>query len=498
MKLFNKLIGVLSVCGIAAMTGCGNNIPLLTEMETNRLVVIIKGTYESNSPQPWEYPDPNIPPSSGGLVQDDSVVIVQSPPSPPDVYPTAFMLDLSELRLLDTKGHSLKFSNVRQTFAMGLNNAEPFFNGVGVLMQNDDVPTTQYPAVMIYVRKMLFDNAIKYIPTSTWSPLPFLDSFSERLVPGFNFNQFQSHSNYDVLRYESYLYNRVFPIIVSINDPTSPFGMTFTKEFPVTVLEIRFVVKNFIKKFEVVNNTSSENQIFGYVHFYAFSDWLQDVQPDETTLGGNLLTVARSYIPGLTGSIHGTNGTAHPAHVIAIPHGEDIANYTIPNANLRGNNPCNMPRPPSVYLGQSISDYLDYQLKLQKFRYDWNLKFGDPSTWPAASVAPDCASFSGSTAGGSGATLPAYTEEWNTYAREVGRFKIPPLAVWVDSPGSYTIENVMPGSYDLYISDVPITGTAPYGELYIDNQFIPYINNPVNVSIGGRGKDPANNTSIDF
>jgi hypothetical protein len=474
MKSCKHLAILLSVCCITAAAGCGKT-PLLTEMETNRLVVIIKGTYESNSPQPWNVPAvPN--PANDSLVEDDSVVIVQSPPQ--DAYPTAFMLDLSELRLLDTKGHSLKFSNVRQTFAMGLNNAEPFFNGVGVLMHNDDVPTTQYPAVMIYVRKMLFDNAIKYVPTSTWDPLPFLDSFSERLVPGFNFNQFQSHSNYDVLRYESYLYNRVFPIIVSISDSFSPFGLTFTKEFPVTVLEVRFVVKNFIKKFEVVNNTSSENQIFGYVHFYGFSDWLQDVQPDETTLGGNLLAVARSYVPGLTGSIQGRNNTGHAAHVIAIPTGEDINNYTIPNVNLRQNNPCNMPRAPGLYLGKDISAYLDYLLLLEKYKYDWNQKF--PANPATCNPATCCASFDGSTAlGETGPTTPAYTTSWDNYAAEVGNFKIPPLAVWVADGASYTIESVMPGSYDLYISNVAPT----YGRLYVNGQFT-YYGSPVTVNIG--------------
>src|SRR4030067_907644 len=91
------------------------DMPLLSELETNRLVVVIKGTYESNSPQPWNIP---VLRANDPLVEDDSVVIVQSPAG--GVLPSAFMLDVSELRLLDVKGHQQKFSNIRQTFAMAL------------------------------------------------------------------------------------------------------------------------------------------------------------------------------------------------------------------------------------------------------------------------------------------------------------------------------------------------------------------------------------------
>ena len=482
MKLYKQMVIIASLFCLSA-AGCGD-MPLLSELETNRLVVVIKGTYESNSPQPWNIP---VLRANDPLVEDDSVVIVQSPAG--DVFPSAFMLDVSELRLLDVKGHQQKFSNIRQTFAMGLSDGEPFFSGTGVILENNDVPTTQYPALLIYVRKMLFDGAIKWLPQSTWSPLTYLDTFTERPVPGFNFNQFQAYSIYDPLRYESYLYNRVFPIIIGLED--TPVGMIFNKKYPYTVLEIRFVVKNFIKKFEVENKN---NNIFGYIHYYGFSDWLQDVQPDETTIGGNLHTVARSYVPGLAGSIRGTNnGVA--AHVIAIPNAASIANYTIPApGNLRQANPCNMPRAPGQYLGKEISAYLDYLLRLEKFKYDWNQKF--PTSWSNNPPPdPDCASFDGSSAaGGTGATTPAFTAEWDEYAGEVGGFKIPQLAVWVEAGQSYSIENVMPGSYDLYIS----SGAPTYGQLYTDGAFTPYANNPVTVSIGGAGKDPLNNTSINF
>ena len=494
-------------------------------MESNKLIVIIKGTYESNSPLPWNYPrkppgdSTSLPDPDNSFVQDSSVKHVTS--TGKDIYPTLFMLDVAELVLIENNGKKHRFSEERQSTAMSLNDAHPFFNGAGVFLNNDDVPGKSYSYIAIVARKMLFDNAMRFTPQqSDWSSAPFWDVFTESAVPGFNFNQFQPHSFYDNLRLDGYLLNRVFPILVYIHDITN-LGLTFNKDFPVTVLEIRFVIKNFIKKYEYETNNGG---VLSYVHYYALSDWLQDVQDGETNIGGNLLAVARSYVPGLTGSIRVTNNSGRNAHIIAIPAGDCINKYTVQykdfaasttaqdvflaHNNIRNAHPCNIPKAPGVYMEQEIVAELDYLLKLEKYKIDWNKFY--PGPWPTRqnpiTTLPNPARCG---------TFDIYQARWDEFSKRAVNFSIPQLAVYVPYTGdpardTVTIENVSPGSYDLYIANVE----PAYGQLYCCGQFTRYGNthpdpssplnsslptkNPVTVSPGGAGVDTEGNNTIVF
>lgn len=472
MKALKQAIAIIVISTAAALPGCGNK-PLLTEMTTHKLIVIMKGTYESNSPAPWSLPpacfeatrDPvtnkciDYTMGHRALVQDDSVNKCNATN---DVNPSVFLMDIAEVRLADSQGKLHKFSNFRQNFSFTMNDANPFFSGAGYIMDNDDVPSKLYPAVMIYMRKMLMDAAQKYVPQSEgWSASPMWDVFAENQYPCLNFNKMQVHSFYDTLRYESSYFNRVFPVVVPIQD--AALGMIYNDAFPVTVLEIRFVIKNFVKKYEY---QSYINDVFTTVHYYAMSDWLQDVKKDETDIGGNLLMVARSYIPGLTGKISGNNTRGYAAHIIAIPAGADITEYTIPgddgtipgvpDARYDGSaitppesprfyNPCDLSKKPSAYLGSNINQALDYYLKAEQYNYNWNQL-----------VPSSCESFDDYKAG------------WDTFKREVGNFHLPQLAVWAADSTPFSFENVPPGTYDVYVAS-----TAPrYGYLYYDGEFI--------------------------
>ena len=361
----------------------------------------------------------------------------------------------------------------------GWETGTPFSAGSGTLFENDDAPSKAYGAILLYVRKMLIDGARKYTPDSDgWKSEPIWDVFSEKELPSFNFNKYQMHSFYDTLRYESAYMNRVYPLVITISDLK---GMVFSNEFPLTVLEVRIVVKNFIKKYE---QTGIKGGVNTATHYYAFSDWLQDVQEDDRVIGGNILTVARSYIPGLVGTIKGTipSSTSTPGrHIIAIPHDptkNNIYEYTTAG-NARENNVCNLPKSPSLSLSTSITQMLEYYLKTEKYKYEWNQKVPAP-----------CDSFE------------TYKDGWNAFMSDVGskNFKIPHLAVFASTEppatGGFTIENVSPGSYDLYIAGVPPT----YGQLYYDGEFTEYPYNPVTVSIGSckDSRELPGDTSIDF
>lgn len=469
---------------MSLFSGCGNK-PLLTELETNKLLIIIKGTYESNSPQPWSLPaicsDSACSSYSAdhlNLVRDDNIKICTGDNGTclGDVNPTAFMLDIAEMKLVSKSLSHFKFSNNRQTFAFSLNDAEPFFNGFGTMMDNDDVPADVYPAVLVYVRKMLMDGAIKFVPSgSGWSPSSVWDTFAEKALPSFNFNQYQVSSHYDKLRLEGLYLNRVYPLIIPIRDYMESW--VFNKKFPYTVLEIRFVVKNFVKKYEYENY---ENNSYGVIHYYAFSDSLSDVDNDETVIGGNLLTVARTYTPGFVGEIRGANNRANAAHIIAIPANEDPKKYTLSSASVRKSNNCNIPQMPGETYASSISHQLDIKLRTEKFKVDWNKKV------PSSCMYLDNIDNAGK----------AYVQNWDSYAGETEGFMIPTLAVF-NNPAvsnSYIIENVSPGSYDLYISSVAPT----YGQLYKDGEFIKYQYCPVTVTTTGFTDAIGNSSSIDF
>lgn len=471
MKALKQAIAIIVIFSAAGLLSCGNK-PLLTEMTTHKLIVVIKGTYESNSPAPWSMPnacgefdvvDPtkcvNYTMGHRALVQDDSVNKCNATD---DVNPSVFLVDIAEVRLADSQGSIHKFANFRQNFSFSMDDANPFFNGAGYIMDNDDVPTKIYPAVMLYMRKMLMDSALKYVPRSEgWSASSMWDVFSEKQYPCFNFNKLQIHSFFDTLRLESSSYNRVFPLVVPIRD--AALGMIYNDKFPVTVLEIRFVIKNFVKKYEY---QAYINDAYTTVHYYALSDWLQDIKQDETDIGGNLLTVARSYIPGMTGRISGTNTRGYNAHIIAIPGGADITDYTVPGGpgtlpavpnapydnspiaspvNPRSLNPCDLSKKPSAYLGTSINQALDYYLRVERYNYNWNQL-----------VPVSCASYDD------------YKDDWDVFKHEVNNYRLPQLAVYASAGDPFTFENVSAGTYDVYVAT-----TAPrYGYLYYDGEFI--------------------------
>lgn len=498
MKHTKRITALLAIFLFSFIINCDNE-PLLTNIGTNQLLVVLKGTYESNSPMPWSMPQAcqsSSPRDSGVIacdtytadhlayVQDDSVVDCDGTDTGPygkdDTNPNVFLIDISEMKLQEYGRESQKFANYRQTLAFNLSDDNPFFNGAGFILDNDDAPSKVYAGVLLYVRKMLLDGAKKYTPGSDgWRSEPVWDVFSEQELPTFNFNKYQMHSFYDSLRLESAYMNRVYPLIVPISDLR---GMVFSNAFPVTVLEIRFVVKNFIKKYEL---TGISGDMENVTHYYALSDWLQDVQEDDRVIGGNLLTVARSYIPGLVGSIPGYIGNssdlAPGRHVIAVPAGANINDYTIPNVSgsLRTDNPCNLPNSPSLALTTNLMDMMDYYLNLEKYSYKWNEKV--PISCP---------------------TFDEYKNEWDDFASDVG-FKVPELAVFAQvdaapvgpytSTASFAIENVPPGTYDIYVAQVPPT----YGKLYYDSQFVEYPNNPVTVSVGSC-RDSLDNDTIVF
>ena len=198
--------------------------------------------------------------------------------------------------------------------------------------------------------------------------------------------------------------------------------------------------------------------------------------------------MARAYTPGATGIISGTNGKSYGAYVIAIPSDRPITDYTKSSSIVRGQSiagsthNCDMPVAPPAYMGTSIDAALDYYLKLDKFNYNWNQRVA-----PGGIARNDCAVDNGCDC------LTEWEGQWNGFAEDLGGFKIPQLAVWVEAGESFVIENVMPGSYNVYISTGGTsddgnwgvdTNTENYGELFFDGDFEACTGNPVAINAG--------------
>ncbi len=447
LSQFNLLILIV----LLFIAGCGDKA-LFDELATNRVKVLLKGTYASNNPQPW----------TGQFPEDDSVDDYQN--SSVDEDPTFFMLDIAEMKIIDAVGEVQQpFANYREPYIFNLNDDDPFFNGSGVLYNNDDMrPDLFWSYLQIYIRKMIINNPMEYKliddddnfnGVNEWQLTednPVTTLFNEKYVSGRNFNLYQLTSYYESLLSVSPYINRIFPLNIYIED-----GFVFRDDYQNTVLEIRMVIKNFIKKYE--KDLFDENNQHRVEHFYALSDWLRDVKSEHCysyidannvkqysfineciDMGGNIITVVRSYVPELTATLSGNAGNSN-CYVIAINSSHHISEYEVAD---RTRPTCDMPKMPPFTdesaqplsgLPNDLESRLDYYLKYEKYKKDFN-------------VFKDCFDTVDSET-----NLNEYETGWNDYNNRLSGFKIPTLATWVGDSGTYTLTAVPVGNtYTIY------------------------------------------------
>ena len=430
---------------------CGD-IPLFDELATNRIRVILKGTYESNNPRPWwDYSTP-----IDTDLEDDSVDDCIGAYTTESI-PSKFMLDIAEIKVLDiSKKHKQKFANYRKTFTFDIDiegDEDPYFNGIGVDYKNDDVrPDFQWSYIRIYIRKMAFDSAEEYYlendndsfnGNGLWTyndNLEFL--FHEKFKSGFDFNQLQLNTYYDSLLIESNSINRVFPLEIAIED-----GFIFDNSYDETILEIRFFIKNFIKKYEYdysKKTNDSDNFYNHYIrHYYALSDWLRDVKSDENFIGGNIITTVRSYIVGKTASLTGSAPSNN--YIIAIPATHNITEYEIDDTS-RDRPDCDEPKSPDLYLHNDFVSTLDYYLKKEKYNELYNNFV-------------DCVN------------NESHENDWDEYNAKLEDFKLPQLATWVGNSGIYKLTDIPIGkTYHLYYSTGSNIGELPNN--FVDTEIV--------------------------
>ena len=420
-QVFNKMkyrAIIISAIVYLLFVSCGGDVPIFTEMDTNRLKVVIKGTFETESIS--YFVDMSFPSS----ILDDSVEFHKVD----DDLPENFMFDIAELRL-----NNKKFANYRQVIDASLEDNSPFFNFEGIVLKNDDPPEGYYDTVQIYVRKMIFDggNIYKLGGNSFVPDGKIKVIFNEQEREGFDFNQYQQNTYVDSLKINSNEYLRSFPINIPIIG-----GFQYDKNEKETVLEIRLVIKNFIKKYEIPFYDSGELKLY---HFYALSDWLRDVKPGDRVFGGNILAVARAYVPGKTGEVT-VNAGGTNKYVIAIPVGEEIDDYCMPDRTGTPNAASgsrgfdyDLPQLP-FFPGNNIEALLDYYIKYEKYKNDWNTKVDTYNDFDNYGIA------------------------WDYYDEAVNTFKIAPYVGYTGAGTTVTFSNMAQGDYEFYSADRPSYG----------------------------------------
>ncbi|MDH7552294.1 MAG: hypothetical protein QHH74_01415 [Spirochaetota bacterium] len=421
---------------IVAVNGCTGNKPLFDELSGSRLKVVIKGTFESTSDsasiRSWDWDNTVSHPQSIPQSIDDSVNDFITDSS--EQFPTTFMVDIAEMKLDDDE-----VSNYRQVFTARVDDADPFFNGQGVQLKCDDVkPGKLYTHVKLYIRKLIFDNATQWHIDLSNNVIQDSDPeviFHEEKVSGFDFNQLMVNTYYDYLKENYQEINRVFPLVIPID------GGLVVNEDEEVVLEIRLVIKNFIKLYEY--DFTNDNGYGAAYHYWAPSDWLRDVQPDDVYIGGNLLGVARVYRKDKVATVSGT--TAQAGYVIAIPatdvygNPQTIAVYFLDTSLPIWTRPrVYPPAKPSVKVG-TVEGLLDYYLRYEQYKIEYN-------------------HFVEAVNNGS------YETDWNDYNDYKWSLRLPPLVAYShgDSHGDgyYTMTNVPYGYYLFYF-----VADGSYGEL---------------------------------
>ncbi|MGL4368644.1 MAG: hypothetical protein ACRCUT_03085, partial [Spirochaetota bacterium] len=335
-----------------------------------------------------------------------------------------FKLDIAEIRI---NGDS--FANNRNLFEIPISDSASFFNGNGVEYQNDDPkPNRHYSKVNIYLRKMILDNANVFtIDTGTFKE-KVETVFSEEKTNGFDLIPSLVSSKYDSQREELTSTNRVFPLDVPISGGFETDGARDA------VLEVRLVIKNYLKRYEFIDYDDVDDVYVAY-HAFGISDWMRDVWHNESYYqGGNLVSVARGYHPDQTGTISGTATAGR--YVAAIPADETLTNYTgHPDRPGIFYAPV---KPTSLTSDINIA-YIQYYAEYEKYKDDHHNYYQIIYN-----------------------TYEDYTSTWTAYEEAMNNFKIPPVVTY-SSDGSYTLENVPVGEpFKIYYSDeTSVPGELP-------------------------------------
>jgi hypothetical protein len=466
-----------------SFAGC-QGTDLFDQLNDSCVSVVVKGTFESNDPRPWVTtvinddsivyvnPDQVVANAYNNSVDVNSASVSSSGlPSVATQYqqfPATFMLDIAEIRADDDK-----FANHREVYNCSINaglissDTDNFFNGTGLSYTADNLTKNQtYSGLNIYLRKMAFDNSYVFnlaggdidpSGTNTTNDKAATSGFIRQNTFVFNTNQNQvgfdfnidfMWAYYDTLLESQMTLNRVFPVNVPIS------GGVVSDCSRKVVIEVRFVIKNFVKRYENAI-TDLDTTTMRSCHFFSFSDKVMDVRPYRAAyLGGNLLVAARSYYPDSVGTISGTVPGGAQCIVMAIPVSEiGTLDATYQYATIPTIADDYSSVFPAEYNTAISVSRLVYENDVQNYLSQFSTYYGhltdETATTPSSTP---------------------YATEWTNYDTVCAGYQVPPLSTYTDASGNYTLKNVPVGTaYQLYYSTrdtgTSTTGIPAQGEL---------------------------------
>jgi hypothetical protein len=156
-------------------------------------------------------------------------------------------------------------------------------------------------------------------------------------------------------------------------------------------------------------------------------------------MGRNIVAIARTYIPGQTVTLTGSAGVTN-CYVIAINENHRLSEYGItdterirPSLNVDDRPLLDEPKLPILDLPLDLENVLDYYLKYEKYKDDYDAFIDSVQYYTDQETGP-------------------YDEAWTAYNDRIEDFKIPALVTWTSS-GSFTLTNVPVGhTYNIYRS----------------------------------------------
>jgi len=313
--------------------------PILSDLYNNRISIVLKGTYESNTPYTWNtnvYMDDSLAaPYSGGIVSP----VLQS-----DV---SAYIDIAEIRLGTGTGKTenvapekywIYFTPKREVFCSNNNangdanykllscfndngdkNYSDFFNS-GFTFPAYDVPVRTYQHMAIYFRKFITGPAVSYTDNAGNGAANLTTMFDNRYLYAINLMD-------SIVEYSAADTGQTVPLLFPLERTDLSLNIPDSRD--PYVMEIRIFIKNLMMKHVIQHHLGDSSA--GPITFIGPSDWVANHNSADLKLayhmGGNIIFTARIYDPANVGSIKIVDNEAVPArksYYAVMPSGSSL------------------------------------------------------------------------------------------------------------------------------------------------------------------------------
>jgi len=350
MRNMKKTFLYLPLAGaVFAVTLTCSQVPLLSDLYNNRITLVLKGTYESNTPYGWNtsvYTDDSLASYTGAIAT-----------STPLQSNVSLYLDIADIRLSTGTGKPANvapqdywtyFTPKREVFCSnnyangnlsykilscyndnGDQNYLDLFSS-GFTFPAVDVPQTTYKHMAIFFRKVIAGPAIAYSDAASNGPTTQTTTFDNRFLDGINLMD-------SIVQYDLSDTTKATPLLFPLQ--RTDLLLEIPPGRDPYVMEVRIFLKNLLMKHVIQHNGGVSTA--GPLTFVGPSDWkLNHASTDLTgayQMGGNIAFTARIYDPANVGNLKivdnwNTAAYSSGAYYAVLPTGTIYNTNTLPYA----------------------------------------------------------------------------------------------------------------------------------------------------------------------